>query len=248
MNKKIITFLIIFNLVNCEKIKVDITFNEAPGNKFTFDFIPNESNIGKDFVNQIKNQSSISISFYTVGDETGVNSLIDSLSFPLDNTNDELAQMEIGQFSKKPNGQLDIKVDIFDDSSGYIIGKLKTEDINSLKNYLYNDQYIYFTFYIEYIELKIENCLDTDEDYNNYEMGIIINKEFYSLEHEKNCSWLTKIEKKNDIFTFKTLLFTSVTSNKRPFYKTINLNELDGTGEINECRYKKENYTIILDC
>ena len=79
-------------------------------------------------------------------------------------------------------------------------------------------------------------------------MGVVINNEFYSLEHEKNCSWLTKIEKKDDIFSFITLLFSSVTSNKRPLYKTFNLNELDGTGEKNECRYKKENSTLFLDC
>ena len=57
MNKRIITFLIAFNIIYCTKIKVDITFVEPQEKNYTFDFIPNESNTAKDFINQIKAQS-----------------------------------------------------------------------------------------------------------------------------------------------------------------------------------------------
>ena len=52
-------------------------------------------------------------------------------------------------------------------------------------------------------------------------MGIIINNEFYSLEHEKNCSWLKKIEKKDDIFSFKTLLLVVLHQIKGLFIKLL---------------------------
>ena len=80
-------------------------------------------------------------------------------------------------------------------------------------------------------------------------MGILINKEFYFLEHEQNCTWKITIEKKDDIFSFKTLLFNSITSNKRPLSKTFNLAELEGSGITNECTYNKiDDNTLLLNC
>jgi hypothetical protein len=57
-----------------------------------------------------------------------------------------------------------------------------------------------------------------------------------------------KIEKRDEIFSFKTLLFNSVTSNKRTLSKTFDLNELEESGEINEYAFKAENSTLFLNC
>ena len=101
----------------------------------------------------------------------------------------------IGQFSFDSSAFIMLNEEV--PSTAYIFVSLKTEDINSLIDYISNFRSIsevVFSFYIEKetIELKIENCLDPEEDYDNYEMGIIINNEFYYLQHEKNCSWLKK--------------------------------------------------------
>ena len=135
--------------------------------------------------------------------------------------------------------------------SGYILGTIDLSD-TSLKKFIEDKEAekIVASFYmVEAFELIIENCLDPNEDYEIYEMGIIINNEFYDLEHEKNCSWKIMLEKKDDILSFKTLLFSSDTSNKRPLRKTFNLNELEGSGRINECIYNKtDNFTLLLNC
>lgn len=136
------------------------------------------------------------------------------------------------------------------------MGKIEENDVDSLIQFINENGIIncIFSFYIqkeiviEAIELKIENCIDPEEDYKIYEMGIIINNEFYDLEHDKNCSWKKRIEKKGEILSFKTLLFNSVTSNKRPLCKTFNLTQLVESGEINECSFRTENSTLFLNC
>ena len=110
------------------------------------------------------------------------------------------------------------------------------------------DQIVASFYIVEAIGLIIENCLDPNEDYEIYEMGIIINNDFYDLEHEQNCSWKIILEKKDDILSFKTLLFSSTTSNIRPFCQTFNLTELVESGALNGCTFQTENSTLFLNC
>ena len=90
---------------------------------------------------------------------------------------------------------------------------------------------------VETIELKIENGLDREEDYHNYE-----------IEHEKNCSWKKKLKKKMK-FSVLTLHFLKEWLQiKDLFIKTFDLNELEESGEINEYAFKAENSTLFLNC
>jgi hypothetical protein len=54
MNKILILFLIVFNLIYCENIALAIKDKNSE-KEIIFNFIPNEKNTAKNFVNNIKN-------------------------------------------------------------------------------------------------------------------------------------------------------------------------------------------------
>ena len=259
MNKKVFLFLIVFNLINCEYIKFAVTKVikdgvETPTN-FIFDFRPNDSTISKDFVNKLKNQSPISVTFSTqIAFNNGyIIAHADVNRFPIElnwGNMEEGSNTSRGEFIYTRSGGAGF-YSMAGYVAGFVFGSIDLSD-SSLMSFLDEKlpNSIVTSFYIAIeIGLKIENCLDPNEDYEIYEMGIIINNEFYDLEHEQNCSWKIILEKKDDILSFKTLLFSSDTSNKRPLRKTFNLNELEGSGTINECIYNKtDNFTLLLNC
>ena len=230
---------------------------ETPTN-FILDFRLTGSAISKEFVNKLKNKSPLILNFLTQLEDVYNGYEIRhiycenlTISLDIDFINEEKNPSQ-GTFMYTRSGGA-----VFYSMGGidsYTFGTIDLSDTSdtSLKRFLDEKKpsNIVASFYlVEAFELIIENCLDPNEDYEIYEMGIIINNEFYDLEHEQNCSWKIILEKKDDILSFKTLLFSSDTSNKRPLRKTFNLNELEGSGTINECIYNKtDNFTLLLNC
>ena len=132
---------------------------------FICNFIPNESNGAKSFVNKIKTQNSISINFDLTISGGHIDDVI-AQSFPdLEIVGDTTAKPQIGQLSYTSEWKdLCLCGEI---PGGYIIWEL--DKVNSIIQLLLdiNAGVMTASFYIEKIgtiELKIENCLDPAED------------------------------------------------------------------------------------
>ena len=108
---------------------------------------------------------------------------------------------------------------------------------------------IFIQCYLEFIftiNLEIKNCFGQDKCPNEYEIGIIADDEFYGLECSDNCLWKAQIPNVVDILNFKTLHYTSFSSNVKPIVKQFNISETLNDGE---CEFKKEtNDTFSLTC
>lgn len=96
--------------------------------------------------------------------------------------------------------------------------------------------------------LRIYYCIE-DKDAN---FGIIINGKFISLDSHNKCYWKYILEEeKNDLVTFKTILFKRVIDkNKNPIVRNLNISELSkkDLSQQEECTFNRfiQNYT--LDC
>ena len=96
------------------------------------------------------------------------------------------------------------------------------------------------------INLAINNCFGQSKCPNEYEIGVIVEDEFYGLNCLDSCLWKTQILTTSDIFNFKTLHYTSFSSNVKPIVKQFNISETLNDGE---CEFKKEtNETFALIC
>ena len=137
------------------------------------------------------------------------------------------------------------------------IGRVKNfEDLSSLfVETLTENQGVYFEIqaqsYLEIIQftinLAIKNCFGQDKCTNDYEIGVIANEEFYSLDCEKNCLWKAQILTTSDIFNFKTLHYNNFFSNVKPIVKQFNISETLNDGE---CEFRKEtdeSFALICD-
>ena len=140
MNKKVFPFLIALILINCENIKFAITIAEINGGtipvNYIFNFIPNESDTSKDFVNKLKNQSPISVKF-NVRVDGGELKQISTSSFPfsLATGNDFEQGIKKGEFFYDSDNTLfyyDVKGNV--EIPGFIFGKEEAND-DSLINF-----------------------------------------------------------------------------------------------------------------
>ena len=96
------------------------------------------------------------------------------------------------------------------------------------------------------INLAINNCFGQSKCPNEYEIGVIVEDEFYGLNCLDSCLWKAQILITSDIFNFKTLHYTSFSSNVKPIVKQFNISETLNDGE---CEFKKEtNDTFSLTC
>ena len=96
------------------------------------------------------------------------------------------------------------------------------------------------------INLAINNCFGQSKCPNEYEIGVIVEDEFYGLNCLDSCLWKAQILITSDIFNFKTLHYTSFSSNVKPIVKQFNISETLNDGE---CEFKKEtNETFALIC
>lgn len=96
------------------------------------------------------------------------------------------------------------------------------------------------------INLAINNCFGQSKCPNEYEIGVIIDDEFYGLNCLDSCLWKAQILTTSDIFNFKTLHYTSFSSDVKPIVKQFNISETLNDGE---CEFRKEtNETFALIC
>ena len=188
MNKKIFLFLIVFILINCEKIKFAITKllkndDQTPVN-FIYDFRSTDKAISKDFVNKLRNQSPISITFKVnavYNDEKYDIYNISVAQFPisLDYYSTELSGgASRGEFMYNSGGAF-FCINCQEGQNGYMFGKIDISDDLSYTLSQQGPDEIVTSFYIEIetIGLKIENCLDPNEDYE------IMKWEFLSIKN-----------------------------------------------------------------
>ena len=108
---------------------------------------------------------------------------------------------------------------------------------------------IFIQCYLEFIftiNLEINNCFGQSKCPNEYEIGVIVEDEFYGLNCLDSCLWKAQILTTSDIFNFKTLHYTSFSSDVKPIVKQFNISE---TLNDCECEFKKEtNETFALIC
>ena len=96
------------------------------------------------------------------------------------------------------------------------------------------------------INLAINNCFGQSKCPNEYEIGVIINDEFYGLNCLDSCLWKAQILTTLDILNFKTLHYTSFSSDVKPIVKQFNISETLNDGE---CEFRKEtNESFALIC
>ena len=138
------------------------------------------------------------------------------------------------------------------------IGRVKNlEDLhrffNNTKTAIENDirGEIQAQSYLEIIQftinLAINNCFGQSKCPNEYEIGVIVEDEFYGLNCLDSCLWKAQILTTSDIFNFKTLHYTSFSSNVKPIVKQFNISETLNDGE---CEFRKEtdeSFALICD-
>ena len=96
------------------------------------------------------------------------------------------------------------------------------------------------------INLAINNCFGQSKCPNEYEIGVIIDDEFYGLNCLDSCLWKAQILTTLDILNFKTLHYTSFSSDVKPIVKQFNISETLNDGE---CEFRKEtNESFALNC
>ena len=89
------------------------------------------------------------------------------------------------------------------------------------------------------INLAIKNCFGQDKCTDDYEIGVIANEEFYSLDQAQILTTL-------DILNFKTLHYNKFFSDITPKFKQFNISETLDDGE---CEFRKEtDETFALNC